>query len=322
LRLTHEDLVEKQSELLRDLQQLDVVRREVARLEEVTESGAVAGKTLLERNYEQQKLEAAVNAAVQGLRLHGLSEPQIESIVEQRQLLESVEIVAPASGEAHAGDDHQGFLQFTEVLVRQGDHVTAGTPLGVLSDHCQLYLEGLAFEQDSPLLNRLANEGVALSAVVDANGPAERVIGDLRVLYVENQVELESRALRFYVPLANELVRNETTPDGHRFIGWRFRPGQRVELRLPVETWKGRLVLPAEAVVREGAESYVFQQNDGHFDRLNVHLLHSDSHWAVIEPDGVLAPGDLVAGKGAYQLHLALKNRSGAGIDPHAGHGH
>ncbi len=47
LRLTHEDVVEKQSQLLQDLQQLDVVNREVVRLEEVTRTGAVAGKTLL-----------------------------------------------------------------------------------------------------------------------------------------------------------------------------------------------------------------------------------------------------------------------------------
>ena len=45
LRLTHEDLVEKQSLLLRSLEELDVVKREVARLDQVTASGAVAGKT-------------------------------------------------------------------------------------------------------------------------------------------------------------------------------------------------------------------------------------------------------------------------------------
>src|SRR3990172_4564688 len=80
LRLTHEDLVEKQSELLRALEELDVVRREVARLDEVTRSGAVAGKRLLERQYEQQKIEAAIRAQRQGLLLHGLTEEQIEKI--------------------------------------------------------------------------------------------------------------------------------------------------------------------------------------------------------------------------------------------------
>ena len=36
----------------------------------------------------------------------------------------------------------------------------------------------------------------------------------------------------------------------------------------------------------------------------------------------VIFPGDVVAGSGAYQIHLALKNKAGGGIDPHAGHNH
>ena len=322
LRLTHEDLVEKQSALLSDLQQLDVVKQEVARLQEVTRSGAIAGKTLLEREYEQQKLEAAINADMQALELHGLTAAQVGSIVNQRQLLSTVEIVAPGVADLHEQADHEDYLQFKEVLVKQGDHVSAGTALAVLTDHCKLYIEGQAFEHDAALLNRIANEGVDVSAVVNENDADVEYESGLKVLYVENQVDVNSRALQFYVVLPNQLVRNETTPDGHRFIGWRFRPGQRVDLRIPVETWKNRIVLPVEAVVRDGAESYVFQENKGHFDRTAVHVVHRDQRWAVIQPEETLNPGDQVAGKGAYQIHLAIKNKSGAPIDPHAGHGH
>jgi cobalt-zinc-cadmium efflux system membrane fusion protein len=42
----------------------------------------------------------------------------------------------------------------------------------------------------------------------------------------------------------------------------------------------------------------------------------------VIASDGPLKPGDVVAAGGAYQLHLAIKNKSGGGVDPHAGHNH
>ncbi len=256
------------------------------------------------------------------MQLHGLTDSQIASIVDERRLVQNVEILVPAISDSHGGNEHEDFLQFNEIAVQQGDHVTSGTPLGVLSDHCRLYIEGQAFEHDAALLNRVADEGVAVSALVDANRSGGQLVTDLKILYVENQVELESRALRFYVELPNDIVRNKTTEDGHRFIGWRFRPGQRVELRIPVETWQNRIVLPVEAVVREGAESYVFQQNKGHFDRIAVHVVHRNQNWAVIEADGSLFPGDTVAGKGAYQIHLALKNKSGAGVDPHAGHNH
>jgi multidrug efflux pump subunit AcrA (membrane-fusion protein) len=122
--------------------------------------------------------------------------------------------------------------------------------------------------------------------------------------------------------LPNELVRNENTADGHRFIGWRFKPGQRVQLRVPVERWKNRIVLPVDAVVQEGAEWFVFHQNGDRFDRKPVHVEYRDQRWAVIASDGTLFPGDAVAASGAYQMHLAMKNKVGGGVDPHAGHNH
>jgi len=322
LRLTHEDLVEKQSALLRAIEELDVVKREVARLKDVTASGAVAGKRLLEREYEQQKIEAAVKAERQALLLHGLSEEQIQGIIDQRRLLKELTIAAPPMADCESCDSHQEFLEVAELLVERGEHVATGTPLASLTDHCQLYIEGKAFEQDADALSEAAAEGVELTALVEGNGSGTHEVTGLRILYVENEVERESRALKFYVRLTNGLVRNETTPDGHRFIGWRYRPGQRVELLVPVERWERSLVLPAEAVVRDGPEAFVYQQIGDRFERRSVHVEHRDRRWAVIESDGTLFPGDRVAAKGASRIHLALKNRAGGGPDPHAGHHH
>jgi len=322
LRLTHEDLVDKQSDLLRDLQQLDVVKREVARLDRVTASGAIAGKTLLERQYEQQKIEASIEAERQALLLHGLSEEQIQQIVQQRRLLQHVTVTAPPFANDTDGHAHDDFYQVSQLAVKPGDHIVTGTVLAMLSDHCELYVEGKAFAQDAEALNQAANAGAELTALIDANGLGTREVTGLKILYVENEVERDSRALKFYVNLPNELVRNEQTPDGHRFIGWRYRPGQRVELLVQVERWTSRIVLPVEAVIQDGAETYVYQQVKGQFARQPVHVEHRDQRWAVIEADGTLFPGDTVAVQGAYQIHLALKNKAGGGPDPHAGHNH
>jgi hypothetical protein len=53
-----------------------------------------------------------------------------------------------------------------------------------------------------------------------------------------------------------------------------------------------------------------------------VHVVYRDQNSAVVENNGSLFPGDIVAGQGAYQMHLALKNQSAGGVDPHAGHSH
>lgn len=321
LRLTHEDLVEKQSQLLRDLEQLDVVKQEVKRLEDVTRSGAVAGKTLLERVYEQQKVEADIRAEREALLLHGLTEQQIQMVETERRLVREMVVTAPEPDETHPAVRHEDYLQVGPLSVQRGDHVTTGTPLLTLTDHCLLYLEGQAFEHDAEDLNRAANENLPVSVLIEASDDGKRSVPDLRVLYVENEVQRDSRALKFYVPLPNEILRNEQTADGHRFIAWRYRPGQRVEVLVPVERWPNRIVLPAEAVIQDGVESFVFCVDADHFDRRSVHVEYRDQQWVVVDDDGALKVGDQVAARGAYQIHLALKNRA-APADPHAGHQH
>jgi membrane fusion protein, heavy metal efflux system len=318
LRLTHDSVVDRQRALLLALEQREVVQREVARLEEVAASGAVAGKTLLERQYELQTIEATIRAERQALVLHGLSVQQVERIAADRQLLATLEIAAPPllPGEHYLDDYH-----VVELNVRPGEHVEAGAPLAVLADHCELYVEGKAFEDDAAALHRASDAGLGVGVLIP-EGDRIAHLSPLSILYVENQVDRESRALRFFLPLPNQLAREHQTPAGRRFHAWRFKPGQRVEVEVPVERWEGRVVLPVEAVVQEGADWFVFRELDEHhFMRRDVHVEHRDHRWVVIAADGTLADGDRVAARGAYQIHLALKQRAG-GSDEHAHHHH
>ena len=95
-----------------------------------------------------------------------------------------------------------------------------------------------------------------------------------------------------------------------------------MQLRVPVEQWPNRIVLPVDAVAKEGVEFYVFQQNGDHFDRVTVQVEYQDQFWVVVANDGSVFPGDTVAMSGAHQLQMALKNKAGGGVDPHAGHNH
>ena len=95
-----------------------------------------------------------------------------------------------------------------------------------------------------------------------------------------------------------------------------------MQVQVPVEQWPDRIVLPVDAVAQDGAEFYVFQENGDHFDRRPVHVEFQDQVSAVIANDGSLYPGDTVAYTGAHQLQMALKNKAGGGVDPHAGHNH
>jgi multidrug efflux pump subunit AcrA (membrane-fusion protein) len=315
LRLTHEDLVTAQSEFLATADALDVVGAELERLEAITE-GVIAGKRILEQKYERQKLKAKIEAQRQALRLHGLGEEQIDEILKSRQLIQTQTIRAPTRGDP---DQHPYHVQSIEVQL--GQQVTAGDTLCVLADHCELYIEGTAFEADTPALREAVEAGTRVSADVLVSTKREQAVEGLKLLYLADQIDRESRAQHFYVKLPNEIVSDRREGD-QRFMQWRFRPGQRVELSLPVETWSARIVVPASAVVTDGAESYVYRQSGDRFERVPVHVEHRDNKSAVIKNDGAVFPGDVIAGKGAFQIHLALKNKGGGGIDPHAGHNH
>lgn len=322
VRLTHEELVQAQADLLKTTEEVDVVRREIARLEGIGPEGIVAVKTILERRYELQKLEAVRTAQRQALLLHGLSDLQVDEILTTRKLLGTVVVRAPDASARTPGSTGHTTLLVQELAVERGQHVTAGETLASLADHATLLVEGEAFEQDIPLITRATAEDRPVVAVLESRaGPAQRVDG-LQIAYVANRIDPESRALHFYVRLPNEIVRDAQGDGDSRFVEWRYKPGQRMQLRVPVEELADRIVLPAEAVAQDGVEHYVFRVDGDHFDRQAVHVEHRDPDWIVIANDGSLSQGDRVALSAAQQLQLALKNKSAGPIDPHAGHQH
>ena len=321
LRLTHEELVAAQREFLRTAENLEVINREIRRLKTLDE-GVIAGRRILEQEYEKQKLEASLHAERQAMLLHGIGEQQIEKILETRRLFQSLTVCAPSHehDEDICAGDHLFLIQ--RLGIAQGQQVEAGKELAILADHCELHIEAQAFEDDAAQIREavLAERKVAVCELTkDSPGP---IIDDLSVQYVSDQIDPSSRALKIFLRLPNEVVLDKRSPGGKRFIEWRYKPGQRMQINVPVETWQDKIVLPTTALVDEGAEAYVYRQNGDHFDQVSVHVLHRDPQAVVVANDGALFSGDILAGKGAYQMHLALKNQAGGGIDPHAGHNH
>ncbi|WP_339744135.1 efflux RND transporter periplasmic adaptor subunit [uncultured Rubinisphaera sp.] len=339
IRLTHEDLVQAQTDFLKYLGELDVEEREIKRLADVTNSGAIAGKVLLERQYARDKLSALAQAQREALRLHGLSDEQVEQIAQERRLLSELQIFAP-SHDHHPQDEfkltknifqpvslssvnlmHTAPLILKELNVHKGQSVNAGETLSILVDYEELFIEGLSFEQDINQLRGASEQSWKVDAIFDQPGSKSQIVEGLDIAYLANQVDMNSRTLPFYVRLPNEITKDQRA-DGNRYIEWKYLPGQRLQLRVPTEEMPNQIVLPVDAVAREGAESFIFQQNGNHFDRIPVHVKYRDQYSVVIANDGSIFPGDVVAMRGAHQMQMALKNKAGGGVDPHAGHNH
>ena len=64
-----------------------------------------------------------------------------------------------------------------------------------MTDHCELHIEGKAFEQDADILHQAASDGVSVTALIEGNGSRRHEVPGLKILYVENEVEMDSRAL-------------------------------------------------------------------------------------------------------------------------------
>ncbi len=355
MRLTHEDLVKTQTEFVQALGELDVEAREIARLQAVVDSGAVSGKSLLEHRYAKEKLEALLQAQREALRLHGLSVRQVEQISKDKRLLSELTITAPAPAqssspelrltvqrgfrsnilvsqtraaeppqpepEKQAPPEPQSPLPLTveSVQVKRGQSVAQGGQLCVLADYSQLYVEGSAFEQDIEAINKAANNSWKMAALF----PGGQRIENLPLAYVASEVDPHARTLRFYVDLRNEILRDTKNAAEQRYIAWRYKPGQRLQLQVPVAEWPNQIVLPLDAVAQDGVDSFVFQRTGkGKFNRVGVHVLHRDQLSVVIANDGSLYPGDVVALRSAHQIQMAIKNKSGGGADAHEGHEH
>ncbi len=333
LRLTHEELVQAQGDFLDTVEQLDVVKQEVARLERATVLIAgkriqpFAGKYLLAQKYEQQKLEARIRAQHQRLVLHGFSDSQVEKIQTRRELLQTLTVSAQPIVNLRYQANRSQILRVSKLKCRQGQQVDAGDCLAVLVDHSELFIEGQAFEKDGEQLRLTAKKQWKLTAWFESGETRK----DLKILYLSDHIDPHSRAFRFYVRLPNEIVPDRSpdqnkepfeAPPRRRFVSWRFSPGQRVDLLMPIAIWTNRIVLPIGAVVKDGAEWYVFKKYGDHFDRRSVHVEYKDQRWAVIAADNEIYPGVVIAGSGASQMLMALKNKSGGPTDPHAGHGH
>ncbi len=367
LRLTHQDLVKTQSDYLAALGRLDVEEREIQRLAAITQSGAVPRKTLIEHEYEHDRLLAELRAEKQALLLHGLTDAQIEAIESTRQLVREVTIYAPTlhgDDSLHHESEHPipslppgevpvvrplqqaGFttntqpdpdrskdhapahehehveVEFlvTELNVNRGQSVAAGESLGRLSDYSSVLIEGHAFQKDATSLRMAAKFGFPLQAVLDSASQPEIVDG-LKISYIGNEVGIQSRALPFFVPLENQVERDEQRGQ-QRYVSWKYKPGTRLHLRVPLQGFDNTFVVPKDAVAEEGVERYVFVDHGDHFDRRPVRVLARDEVWAAIKNDGSLRAGETIATAGAHQLQMEMKNRSSGPVDPHAGHSH
>jgi len=310
LRMLSEYVHTAQAELFKAVRDTELEQEKRTRLAQIGE-GTIAGARLIEIDQQLRRLAAEITSRRQELIARGLLPEQIAE-VEAGRFVSTVEIVAPPPVAAGTAETDPVY-EVQELEAGLGAQVQAGQLLAVLSDHRLLYAVGHAFKREAPALERAVQHGWPVEIEFAEDDPdAWPPLGQaFQIRHLANMVDPESRTFDFFVPLENQS--RGYAKEGKSFTVWRFRPGQRVRLHVPVEELRGVIVLPAEAVVRDVAEAYVFRQNGDLFDRLPVHVLHEDRRSVVIANDGSVAAGWYLAQGSAASLNRVLEAQSASG---------
>ncbi len=327
LRLFSEYLQNTQKELFSSTKEIQLIQEELHRLRPLADKGAIPKTQIIELEHQLRRQEAIIQAHRQDLLTRGLNPQQIDD-VSDGQFVSTVEVVTPprvkdreklvtiqqASFQQGNADEDGFAFEVQELNAELGQQVQAGQLLVTLANHSSLYLEGHAFKREAPYLEKAAQNGWKSSVEFAEDEPEHwpALEQSFEIRYLSNSIDEESRTFDFFIPLANQSRSYEK--GGETFVVWRFRPGQRVRLHVPVEELSDVLVLPSAAVVREGPEAYVFQQNGDLFNRIPVHVRHEDRLDIVIANDGSIAPGLFLAQSAAASLNRVLKAQAASGM--------
>ena len=324
LNLLSESLQTAQIELLKST--LDLKFAHAQRKSLVATANAVPGARIVEVDNQIVRLEAGIAASRRELLLRGLSPESLDGVSEGKfvnEITVSAPPVAASLGGAPppVGASGQSQYELEELKVELGQQVQAGQVLCRLARHEQLAIEGRAFRDETPLLEKSVKEKWPVE--VDFQEDAAAGWGEIKqvfhIRHLSNTIDPLNRTFAFTMLLENQSRTIER--DGHKQMLWRFRPGQKVRLLVHVEEMKDVFVLPVDAVAREGPEAFIFTQNVNTFERRPVRILLQDRQQIVLANDNSLPPGSYVVQSGAAQLSRMVK-AGGSGGAPKGYHIH
>jgi multidrug efflux pump subunit AcrA (membrane-fusion protein) len=341
LQLVSEFVQSTQTELAKAFREWEFATAKRARVAELVRKGIQSEVTLIEEENQVKRFDTQVQAYRRQLALFGLTAEQANRS-QKGEVITDVVVTAPARPASTVAASRSAaepaetaadlLYEVQELKVTLGEQVQAGQTLCLLSNHQKLFVEGRAFKSEADALATAAEKKSPIRAeFADENPAAWRPQEPLRIHHLSNTVDVATRTFAFYLPLENQP--RPFVQDGKTHFVWRYRPGQRVRLLVPVEKLvtfapDGKkeilpFVFPAGAVVREGAETFVFVQSGDVFVRKPVRVLYEDRTEVVVANDGSVTEAEFVARNQAAAINRSLKAAAaGGGGGGHEGHNH
>lgn len=267
------ELKNLQLDFIREQLNLDLLESQSAGLRRV--AGAVAKRRILEVDADLNGTRFKRDSLRNRLTAIGLSEPQLDSLVKERRLIESVPVRSPVDGVV---------TSFEKVL---GQSVKAEEPIFTVTDLMEPLVEGFVSERD---VQRVQIGQAARVRFV--SNPATEWVG--RVARSSQVLTVSDQSLSVWIEL------NEQPPEV-------LRVGQFASIAVSVEQHSAAIAVPNSAVWREGMLSYVFvRRPDEVFERRLVQLGRADDR--NVEVQSGLAVGEMIAIRGVPGLQTAYSS--------------
>lgn len=257
-----------QREFLDALNAQRLARTEFERDTELHAEGIIAARRLQETTARTAIADTALDEHRQLLRFAGMRDADIRSLESGRRLLESLLIRAPFSG------------VITERMVSTGERIDAMSPIYRLIDTTELWLD--------------INVPQEQLAMVRPGARVETTAGAVTCPAVVTTV---GRAVD---PATQSAIVRARIDENDACVS----PGQFVSVRVfadePGADGMTVLELPATAVMRSGAASYVFKRTDGGVAVVEIEVIGLQGDRALVR--GGLDTGSAIAGSGVAAL--------------------
>ena len=271
------ELGQAQAAYLQALARWELAQGTAVRQRSLLRQDLIARKEVLAAENALRLIQIDLDNARNQLALYGFGADRVATLGRTRRLDPSIPLTAPISGvvlERH--------LTVGE-MIRPEDTQSAFR----LSDVAELWVDANVFEKD------LGHVRAGQPAVVTTPAyPGQLHRG--RVSLVSTALEEKSRTARARVVVANPAAR--------------LKPGMTATVRIAVGD-RPALAVPAGAIVRDQAASYVFvREGATRFEKRAVTAGTSVDGWVPVE--GGVKAGDAVVVKGSFTLKAELNKES------------
>lgn len=312
--LTSELVQTIQTELSRSAKDLVAATARRDQTKRLVEIGTKAALELLDEESTIRRLTTQLEGFRRQLKLFGFSADQVKQ-AEAGDFITEIVVTAPAAQPPVRGTESTAYpFEVEYVAVTQGQGVIAGQLLARLADYRELLIQGQAFETEADLITDATGDGRAIGVDFQDHHNHQGVSPEETQLVIRSvgKTDPATRTFPFYVGLVNDVKPYER--DGKVYLAWRYRPGRHVRLRIPTGMIPNVFVLPAEALVREGADAYVFRQNGEAFERRRAVILGEDRLNVAIARGNGIEPGVYLLRNNAAAVNRALKAFQGSAM--------